>query len=549
MADSSHGLDTANEQWRMGRHAEAEETCSQVLKTDPSNAEAHYLFGLIAFERQSFDLAEKHMARAVALIPADPGFHCGLGNVQYMQSKLDEAAESFQKAIDLNPEIPQAHANLGLILTDAGRSQEAIPVLQKALSLDPQNAEVLLSLGNAFQEQQQYEEAINSYNRVIQISPEYAAAYNNLGNAYSIVGELDKAEEAYRNCLRLDPEFKDVFTNLGLTLVSNGKLEEAAKHFIDAVRAFRAVEERPLGMFMEFNKYNKTKLQHDSEQLDHLMNQNKISKDFEELAQEYRDILSRLGDRYEGMLSELDPPASSRLLKSYNRIVHHDPGTQIEGGVLSPDLDLVKIEKDFIDDPYGFTYFDGLLREEALQSLRAFCLDSTIWSLIEYEDEIESNLLTGFSCPLIFQIATEIKLAFPKIFGPYPFTSCWAYKYFEKKSGLGVHCDDGTVSINFWITPDQANNNPETGGLVLWNKRVSRDFLGKVTEQRLEQFNQVISEPDAQSFRVPYRCNRAVLFHSNVLHGTDEIDFKAGYENNRINMTFLYGKSPKKSDL
>jgi hypothetical protein len=110
---------------------------------------------------------------------------------------------------------------------------------------------------------------------------------------------------------------------------------------------------------------------------------------------------------------------------------------------------------------------------------------------------------------------------------------------------LSVHCDDGAVSINFWITPDQANNNPNAGGLVLWNKKVSRDYLGEMTEQKQQQFQQVIAEPDAQSFRVPYRCNRAVLFNSNVLHGTDTIDFKPGYENNRINMTFLYGKSPK----
>jgi hypothetical protein len=66
-----------------------------------------------------------------------------------------------------------------------------------------------------------------------------------------------------------------------------------------------------------------------------------------------------------------------------------------------------------------------------------------------------------------------------------------------------------------------------------------------MTEERQERFRRVLDEPDARSFTVPYGCNRAVLFHSNVLHGTDAIDFKPGYENNRINMTFLYGKAPK----
>jgi hypothetical protein len=343
----------------------------------------------------------------------------------------------------------------------------------------------------------------------------------------------------------LQPQSTEVYTELGLILIEAGKLEEAAEHFIGPVRAFRSVQERPLDEFPEFDRINKTKLSHDIEQLEYLLARHRISEDHRALVADYKAALVRLGERYEGTLNAFDPPAPVRLLSSYNRIIHHAPATQVVGGALSPDLDLAKIENDFLTSHHGFAFFDGLLKDEALAALRAFCLDSTIWCLLDYPDELESNLLTGFSCPLIFQIAVDIKAAFPKIFGSHAFTSCWAYKYFQRKSGLGVHCDDGAVSINFWITPDEANNNPDAGGLVLWNKKVPRDFLGEMTEERQERFRRVLDEPDARSFTVPYGCNRAVLFHSNVLHGTDAIDFKPGYENNRINMTFLYGKAPK----
>ncbi len=549
MAGRTQELNAADELRRIGRLIEAEVACKSILEADSNDAEAHYLYGLIAFETPAFDLAELHMARAVALIPEDPGFQCGLGIVQHTKGKLDEAAASFQIAIGLNPESSQAYANLGLVLTEVGKNQEAILILQKALSLDPDNADTLLSLGNAYLELKKFDDAINSYHHVIQVSPGYAAAYRNLGNAFSNAGQLDDAEQAYRNCLRLQPQFQEAYSDLGLVLVANGKLNEAAEHYLGAIRAFRAVEERPLESFIEFNKYNKTKLQHDIEQFDYLMARNKIPKDYAFLSQEYSDVLDRLGEQYEGLLSDLNPPASPRLLKSYNRIIYHEPGELIEGGVLSSSLNTQQIEKEFVDNPHGFTFFDGLLREEALQSLYSFCLSSTIWSLIDYKDEIEANILTGSCCPLIFQIAMDIKQAFPKILGAHPFTSCWAYKYFQRKSGLGVHCDDGAVSINFWITPDHANNNPKAGGLVLWNKKVSRDYLGEMTEEREKRFKKILAESDAESFRVPYRCNRAVLFQSNILHGTDEIDFKTGYENNRINLTFLYGKSPKKGAM
>ena len=40
---------------------------------------------------------------------------------------------------------------------------------------------------------------------------------------------------------------------------------------------------------------------------------------------------------------------------------------------------------------------------------------------------------------------------------------------------------------------------------------------------------------------VPYVANRVVMFNSDLFHETDKLDFEAGYENRRINVTLLYG--------
>jgi len=50
-----------------------------------------------------------------------------------------------------------------------------------------------------------------------------------------------------------------------------------------------------------------------------------------------------------------------------------------------------------------------------------------------------------------------------------------------------------------------------------------------------------LQQHDARARRVPYRENRCVLFDSRLFHVTDEIRFKAGYENRRVNVTLLYG--------
>jgi hypothetical protein len=57
-------------------------------------------------------------------------------------------------------------------------------------------------------------------------------------------------------------------------------------------------------------------------------------------------------------------------------------------------------------------------------------------------------------------------------------------------------------------------------------------------EQPIHEF---LAKTGAKSTRVPYRANRAVIFDSNLFHATDEIKFKQGYLNRRINVTLLYG--------
>lgn len=63
-------------------------------------------------------------------------------------------------------------------------------------------------------------------------------------------------------------------------------------------------------------------------------------------------------------------------------------------------------------------------------------------------------------------------------------------------------------------------------------------------EDALDTFS-VVLYFDASAGRrrrhVPYRCNRAVMFWSNMLHHSDTFTFKEGYSNRRINWTFMFG--------
>ena len=86
-----------------------------------------------------------------------------------------------------------------------------------------------------------------------------------------------------------------------------------------------------------------------------------------------------------------------------------------------------------------------------------------------------------------------------------------------------------------------------TGGLLLWDKMPPLDwrFDDYNSDARVADVMDFLA--DAEVVRVPYRCNRAVVFDSELLHKTDHTDFRAGYQNRRINITMLFGERQRRS--
>ena len=99
------------------------------------------------------------------------------------------------------------------------------------------------------------------------------------------------------------------------------------------------------------------------------------------------------------------------------------------------------------------------------------------------------------------------------------------------------------VNVNLWITPDEANLDPTSGGLVIYTSKPPPDW-------NFQEFNtdtdrvvdEILAPTGFANVTVPYRENRIVIFDSALFHNTDHFRFAPGYTNRRINLTFLYGK-------
>jgi hypothetical protein len=82
---------------------------------------------------------------------------------------------------------------------------------------------------------------------------------------------------------------------------------------------------------------------------------------------------------------------------------------------------------------------------------------------------------------------------------------------------------------------------PSSGGLVVYNAEAPLEWGFKSYNSNKEKIREEILKCNEKKTIVPYNQNRVVIFNSNLFHETDNIKFKDGYENRRINVTMLFG--------
>jgi len=378
----------------------------------------------------------------------------------------------------------------------AGRLSEAQQLYRDILQVLPDHPVVNNSLGIALKGQGKSSEAEVVFRRLASVAPDYAPAHSNLGNILFEQGKHNEAEASYRRALTVNPDMVDALKNLGLVIVDSGR-------FAESFPWFRRHAELAFGGAAGGEPPTAHKLQHDREQ---------------------RDYLVQVAGQAAPMF---------RL----------EEGARVAGRAVNPDTSQGEIAQRWQASSPQIAVIDNLLSEEALDQLRQYCWRSTMWHKSYPNGYLGAMPEHGFACPLVAQIADELRSSYPAIVGSHPLLQWWAFKYDSRLRGINIHADFAAVNVNFWITPDEANLDPAGGGLVIWDKPAPLDwsFQQYNNPNAGQNIRDFLARSGASSIAVPHRANRAVIFDSDLFHETDRIAFKEGYLNRRINITMLYG--------
>ena len=589
--EASGGVARANQiaevAWRhhqAGRLAEAKAIYQQILRSNPRHGPCLQLLGMLCYQEGRPDLAIDHFTKAIAENPSLPVLHSHLGEAYralgrfdeaiaaceralkvqrvmpdalntlgaalYAEGRIDEAAKTLRRAIEFKPDLVEAHANLGNVLRAQRNYDAAAAAYERALRIQPGFTGALVGLGNTLQAQNRSDEAVACYRRALEANAKDPMAWTNLGIALRSLGRTDEAVESFQEAVRLRPDVAGALQNLGMALIVQGKVEEAVACYRKASTikrglpqaqsgptAGRAVRER----YDTFRLTAAHKLRHDIEQFEYLVAKRRLPASYASEIDAYKSVLAEIAaTKPSSPVVPLTSAQRAKIGHTYNRLVYLADAPVMKNSSLNRDLDVAAIEDDYHRNAPGITFVDDFLTAEALDTLRRFCLESTIWYDFNYPGGyLGAYLSEGFSCELLFQIADGLRTTFPRIFGDHKLRQMWAYKYDSRMRGIPIHADAAVINVNFWITPDSANRNGEGGGLVVFKREAPLEWDFDKYNNDQESIRAFLA--DSESVTIPHRQNRAVIFNSNLFHQSDAIDFKEGYENRRINITILFG--------
>lgn len=523
---------------------------TKAIELKPDFDEAFNNRGLAYFQLGKYAESEKDYKSALAIQPNN--VHC-LNNLGILYTHLGrsvEAQKTLEKAIEIDSRFSNLYVSLEKALSAQGKKRQATQMWFDAMGQYPESLELALGFGHYQLENGELEEALKNYKRALELEPDDIRALSGLALTLARQGDHQAAKIHFKTVLSLSPNDVDTLTGLGMLHLAENNHNNAMKCFSKTLDTLRNPSMQGSMRARRFTTVSKAKIVHDIEQFKYLssISLDENEKRFNELAAQYEKFNNDFPWSKDSEITYLREEDQSALSGTYGTLINIEEAHIIDNA-LNENLNSHKITNDYLSHKFGLTYFDNFLSPEALENLRNYLLKSTIWFEVKTGGYLGAYLNEGLASPLILQIAEELKTTFPRIFRSHQLNQIWAYKYDSsaksldsESNGIQVHADFAAVNVNFWVSPDSANLDHNSGGLVVYDVEAPIEWDFHTYNNNVSLIREEIGKTSDKMTKIPYRSNRIVIFNSNLFHETDRYIFKDGYENRRINITMLFGE-------
>lgn len=188
-------------------HKESLKTIDQVLKIDPENAEAYFMFGMNFKEMGDTARAINSFQTAVE---SDPDLMDAWINLGQLQAALGNpiASRYFETATRIDPKNVEALHARGYYQQSTGDLKGSLATFRKITRVDPKYAEGYFNAGLLLMDMDSTEMAYEEFDQAIKASPVHIQAYFYRGVAAELLGKKQQAKADYEQALKLAPDYQ-----------------------------------------------------------------------------------------------------------------------------------------------------------------------------------------------------------------------------------------------------------------------------------------------------------------------------------------------------
>lgn len=246
----THLLNEAVRLHQAGQFAEAEPLYRRILQTEPDNADALHLLGVIIRRQGDVGAAIPLLTRSLALVPSMHQVLINLANMHAVQGDTDRSIALYRRAVHLVPTDINGLFFLGCGLLARLQAEEAAACFQKILAQQPDNAQArsnlmlahrmnrppdihqqALARAVACEGRGAYLEAETIYRQVLQNRPGDANALRLLSALALRTGRQPLALYLADRAVAMAPAVADVHCAQGMARAKGGLTAEAMASF------------------------------------------------------------------------------------------------------------------------------------------------------------------------------------------------------------------------------------------------------------------------------------------------------------------------------
>ena len=184
---------TAIDQMKQNRFANAVATWRRAMALEDDDAKAHYNLGYALSETGEPAAAIREYRRSVELDSSKPPVFANLGLACAETGDLDCAIGSYRRALALDPGNAMVEADLGTVLVAQGQTSEGLERLRHAAGAQPGVAEIRNKLGTALGRSGRVGEAVTELESAVRIAPDSVEYRFNLGYVLGLAKRLPEA--------------------------------------------------------------------------------------------------------------------------------------------------------------------------------------------------------------------------------------------------------------------------------------------------------------------------------------------------------------------